>query len=54
MVIPSYYIVNGNYVFIKGKPDKVTVKTGISTLEYTEVLSGLNNDDILLMPKEVK
>jgi macrolide-specific efflux system membrane fusion protein len=54
LVIPSYYILNGNYVFVKGKSDKVPVKTGISTLEYTEILSGLSVNDVLLTPKQLK
>jgi len=54
LVIPSYFITSGDYVFVKGKADKVPVKTGISTLEYTEILSGLNDNDVLLTPKQVK
>ena len=54
MVIPSYLITNGDYVFVKGKADKVPVTTGISTLEYTEILSGLNENDVLLVPKQLK
>lgn len=54
MLIPSNYMTNSSYVFVKGKPEKVHVKTGISTLEYIEILAGLKYDDVLLMPKEVK
>ncbi len=50
LVIPSYFLVNGNFVKVKGKINPVEVKIGIQNLEYTEILSGLNTDDILETP----
>jgi multidrug efflux pump subunit AcrA (membrane-fusion protein) len=51
LVIPTYYLMAGDYVFVKGRKEKVAVKTGIRTLEWTEVLGGVASDDILLQPK---
>jgi multidrug efflux pump subunit AcrA (membrane-fusion protein) len=54
LVIPSEYLVNGDYVFIKGKTDKIPVSVGIRTLDYTEIRSGLSDQDVLLLPKQMK
>lgn len=51
LVIPSYLLGNGDYIYLKGKKEKIPVKTGIKTLEFTEILSGLQESDILLSPK---
>jgi len=52
LVIPSYCLIGGNYVLLKGKKEKHAVKTGIRTLEYTEILSGLDGSEILSSPKQ--
>lgn len=52
LVIPSYYLINGDYVFIKNNKEKVAVKAGIRTLEWTEILSGLTENDIVIQPKQ--
>jgi len=51
LVIPSYCLGTGDFVNLKGQKEKVPVKTGIKTLEFTEILSGLNETDILTLPK---
>lgn len=47
LVIPRDYLVNGDKVYIKSKDDAVEVKTGVSDLEYIEILSGLSENDVL-------
>jgi macrolide-specific efflux system membrane fusion protein len=51
LVIPSYSLLPGDSVIVKGNNKKIAVKTGIRTLEWTEVLSGVTESDILLQPK---
>lgn len=51
LVIPSYYLMTGDYVMIKGHKEKVRVKAGIRTLEWTEILSGITENDILVQAK---
>lgn len=51
LIIPSYYLLPGDSVEIRQKKVKVPVKTGIRTLEYTEIVSGLTENDILIQPK---
>lgn len=50
LVIPSYTLLNGDYVLVGKEKRKVT--TGIRTLEWTEVLSGLSENDVLTLPKQ--
>lgn len=50
LVIPSYYLQNGDSVFIQNKK-KILVKTGIRTLEWTEITAGLGENDVLVLPK---
>jgi len=52
LVIPSYYLINDNYVMLKNGKKKKQVKTGIRTLEWTEVTGGISTDDALIMPKQ--
>jgi macrolide-specific efflux system membrane fusion protein len=54
LVIPSYCLLPGDYVMIKDNKDKVAVKIGIRTLEWTEILSGITENDILVEPKQKK
>lgn len=51
LVVPSYYLQNGDSLFIRNKKEKIAVKTGIRTLEWTEVTGGLREDDLLVLPK---
>jgi len=51
LVIPSYYLLPGDAVLVKGHQEKVAVKTGIRTLDYTEILGGITAHDILIQPK---
>jgi multidrug efflux pump subunit AcrA (membrane-fusion protein) len=52
LVIPSYYLMNGNYVLRKGEKEKTHVQTGITTLEWTEITGGLTENDELTLPKQ--
>lgn len=52
LVIPSSYLIDGNFVKIKNSKENKSVKTGIRTLEWTEILSGLTETDILVSPEE--
>ncbi len=53
LVVPSYCIINGDYVMLKGSKEKTPVKTGIRTLEWTEILSGISEKDVLVTPKQI-
>lgn len=50
LVIPSFYLSEGDYVSVKGSKEKRPVKVGIRTLEWTEVLSGITENDWLTLP----
>ncbi len=50
LVIPSSYLLPNDYILIKGKTGKVKVETGISTSEWTEILQGVKENDVLMMP----
>jgi len=52
LVIPTYSLINGNYVMLKDAKEKTPVKTGIHTLEWTEILSGITEKDVLVIPKQ--
>jgi multidrug resistance efflux pump len=51
LVIPSWYLMTGDNVMIKHSKEKTPVKTGIRTLEWTEILSGITENDILVQQK---
>ncbi|MDR3714202.1 MAG: efflux RND transporter periplasmic adaptor subunit [Puia sp.] len=51
LVIPSYYLLAGDDVQLKGNKEKTPVKVGIRTLEWTEILSGITENDVLVQPK---
>lgn len=51
-VIPSWYLINGDYVMVKGAKEKKAVKTGIRTLEWTEITGGINPGDVLVLLKQ--
>jgi len=38
----------GNKVKVKGKDQDVTIKPGIISTDYVEVLSGISKNDVLL------
>jgi multidrug efflux pump subunit AcrA (membrane-fusion protein) len=52
LVIPTYSLINGNYVMLKDHKERTPVKTGIRTLEWTEILSGITENDVLVIPKQ--
>src|SRR6202000_1742923 len=52
LVIPTYALINGDYVLLKDHKEKTSVKTGIRTLEWTEILSGLTDKDVITTPKQ--
>ncbi len=51
LVIPSYYLLPGDSVLLKQNKEKRAVKVGIRTLEWTEILSGVGENDVLIQPK---
>lgn len=51
LVIPSYFLQSGDSVWLKNKKGKVPVTTGIRTLEWTEITGGLQESDVLVLPK---
>lgn len=52
LVIPTYTLLNGNYVMLEDHKEKTPVKTGIRTLEWTEILSGITENDVLEASKQ--
>lgn len=48
LLVPRSLIGYGNTVRVKGKEEKVVLKTGIVSTDYVEILEGLTKDDILL------
>ncbi len=50
LVIPSRYIMQGDYILLNSQK-KVKIQVGIRTLEYSEVLSGINGSELLALPK---
>lgn len=48
LLIPREYMGYGNTVMIKGDKDKKTIRTGIVSTDYVEVVEGLTEKDILL------
>jgi multidrug efflux pump subunit AcrA (membrane-fusion protein) len=52
LVVPSYCVLNNKYVLLKNKAAKKQVQTGIRTLEWTEIVSGLTENDMLQVPNQ--
>lgn len=48
LLIPRAYLGFGNKVKVKGKDQDVTIKPGIISTDYVEVLSGISKNDVLL------
>ncbi|MFA7421662.1 MAG: HlyD family efflux transporter periplasmic adaptor subunit [Melioribacteraceae bacterium] len=48
LVIPSSYVLQGDYVLVKGKDEKTKIEVGIKTPEWTEVLGGIDENTILV------
>lgn len=51
LVIPSWYLINGSWVMVRGRKEKQPVEVGIRTLEWSEILRGLDEQDTLLPPQ---
>ena len=51
-VIPTIYLTEGDSVLLANSHKKMGVKTGIKTLEWVEILSGITGEDVLDLPKE--
>ena len=47
LVIPSYYILNSDYVLLAKNKAKRKITAGIRTLEWTEITSGLTENDVI-------
>lgn len=52
LVIPSMYLLKGDTVITKSNHQKIAIKTGIKTLEWVEVVNGLNDNETLELPKQ--
>ena len=52
LLIPRDLMDFGNRVNVKGKKEYVTIKTGIISSEYVEVLGGISKEDIILPLKK--
>lgn len=48
LLIPRTYLDYGNRVHLKGQDQPVVIKTGIVSTQYVEVLSGLDENSVLL------
>ena len=48
LLIPRSYMGYGNKVNVKGKDEYVIIKIGIVSTEFVEVLSGINENDVIL------
>jgi hypothetical protein len=48
LLIPRTYMGYGNTVRIKDRKENKTIKAGIVSTEYVEVLDGLTEKDVLL------
>jgi hypothetical protein len=51
LVIPAIYLLDGDFVIAKKNHQKIAIKTGIKTLEWIEVVDGLNDNEKLELPK---
>jgi len=47
LVIPSSFVMYGDYVIVKGKDEKTKIKAGIRTPEWTEVIGGIDENSVL-------
>lgn len=52
LVIPTLYLMAGDAVRIKDRKEQTPVKVGIRTLEWTEIISGITENDVLILPKQ--
>ena len=52
LVIPAIYLLEGDSIITKTNHQKIAIKTGIKTLEWVEVLNGLNDNEKLELPKK--
>lgn len=50
LVIPTEYLIRENYVMLENGEER-TIKTGRKNSDWTEVISGLSEDDIIVKPK---
>lgn len=50
LVIPTAYIIRANYVLLENGEEK-SIKTGKKNSDWTEVISGLSEEDIIVKPK---
>jgi multidrug efflux pump subunit AcrA (membrane-fusion protein) len=48
LLIPRNYVGFGNKVNVKGKDEYVIIKPGIVSTEYVEILSGIDENDVIL------
>jgi multidrug efflux pump subunit AcrA (membrane-fusion protein) len=51
LVIPTIYLETGDKVILKEGNREVPVKTGIRNLDYTEILDGLTENQVIVLPK---
>ncbi|MFN6039855.1 MAG: efflux RND transporter periplasmic adaptor subunit, partial [Bacteroidota bacterium] len=51
LVIPREFITDGNKVKLENKDELVAIQKGAEDIEYVEVVSGLKETDVLIMPK---
>lgn len=49
LVIPTNYILPGDYVIINNKKKKVKVRVGIKTTEWSEIISGLDEKTTIVL-----
>jgi len=50
LVIPTSYIIRENKVILE-KSEEITIKIGRKNNEWTDVISGLSEEDIIVRPK---
>jgi HlyD family secretion protein len=50
LLIPRNYLYNDSIVFLKSEKQK-TVKTGLKDFQMIEIISGINKDDEIILPK---
>jgi multidrug resistance efflux pump len=51
LIIPTLYLDKDGMVTLKNGNKRVAVKTGIRNVEWTEILGGLSETDVIVMPK---
>ncbi len=51
LIIPTLYLDKDGMVTLENGNKKIAVKTGIRNLEWTEILSGISEADVIVMPK---